>query len=155
MADLRFQYFSVAVRDLDEGVRRYEQFFGLKPVAEVNTQRWGFKGVMLGTDDGPVLELIQPEREDSALLRFMNLRQGDAYPNGEGLYLVGLQVADLEGMVQRIEAAGGRITREADSPNAAWVHPLSNGNVFVELNRLPAEDLPAEDLPAEDLPAEE
>jgi predicted enzyme related to lactoylglutathione lyase len=139
MADVRFQYFSVAVRDLEAGIKRYEQFFGLKPVGEVNTQRWGFKGIMLGTDDGPILELISPEREDSALLRFMNLRQGDAYPDGEGLYLVGLQVADLEAMIARITAAGGRVTREEESPNSAWVHPLSNGNVFVELNRLPAE----------------
>ena len=80
-----------------------------------------------------MLELIAPVREDSALRRFMDLRQGDAYPNGEGLYLVGMQVADLEGTVARIEAAGGRITREAESPTTAWVHPLSNGNVFVEL----------------------
>lgn len=37
------------------------------------------------------------------------------------------------GRVRRIEAARGRITRETESPNVAWVHPLSNGNVFVEL----------------------
>jgi predicted enzyme related to lactoylglutathione lyase len=139
MADIRFQYFSVAVRDLEEGMKRYEQFFGLKPVGEITEQRWGFRGVMLGTDEGAILEMIAPQRDDSALKRFMDLRQGDAYPDGEGLYLVGMQVADLEATVKRIESAGGKITREADSPNAAWVHPLSNGNVFVELLARPEE----------------
>jgi catechol 2,3-dioxygenase-like lactoylglutathione lyase family enzyme len=133
MADIRFQYFSVAVRDLDEGIERYGKYFGLKPVGEVKDQRWGFKGVMLGTDEGAVLELISPVAEDSALKRFMDMREGDAYPKGEGLYLVGLQVDELEARLQQVEAAGGRITREGESPNLGWVHPLSNGNVMVEL----------------------
>lgn len=141
MGDIRFQYFSVAVRNLEEGMKRYEEFFGLKPVGEITEQRWGFRGVMLGTDDGAVLELISPQRDDSALKRFMDMREGDAYPDGEGLYLVGMQVDDLEGMVSRIQAAGGTITREAESQNAAWVHPLSNGNVLVELLARP-EDAP-------------
>ena len=46
-------------------------------------------------------------RDDSALKRFMDLRQGEAYPDGEGLYLVGMQVADLEAAVKRVEDAGG------------------------------------------------
>lgn len=137
MADIRFQYFSVAVRNLEEGMKRYEQFFGLRPVGEITEQRWGFRGVMLGTDEGAILEMIEPVREDSALKRFMDLRQGDAYPNGEGLYLVGMQVADLEATVKRIEDAGGTVTREAESTTTAWVHPLSNGNVFVELLKRP------------------
>ncbi|MEZ4554507.1 MAG: VOC family protein [Dehalococcoidia bacterium] len=139
MGDIRFQYFSVAVRDLEEGMKRYEQFFGLKPVGEIMEQRWGFRGVMLGTDEGAILELISPMREDSALKRFMDMREGDAYPDGEGLYLVGMQVDDLAATVARIEAAGGKITREEESPNAAWVHPLSNGNVLVELLARPDE----------------
>lgn len=118
---------------------RYERFFGLKPVGEITEQRWGFRGVMMGVDDVAMLELVQPVNPDSALRRFMDMRQGDAYPEGEGLYLVGLQVADVAATAARIEAAGGRITREAESPNSAWVHPLSNGNVLVELNALTAE----------------
>lgn len=144
MGDIRFQYFSVAVRNLEEGIERYGTYFGLKPMGEINEQRWGFRGVMMGTDEGSILELISPSRDDSALKRFMDMREGDAYPKGEGLYLVGLQVDDLAGTAGRIEAAGGRITREAESPNASWVHPLSNGNVLVELLAKPEESAAAE-----------
>jgi predicted enzyme related to lactoylglutathione lyase len=135
----RFQYFSVAVRDLDAAIERYERYFGLKQTSEVNEQRWGFRGCMMGTDDGNMIELIEPSRDDSALKRFMDMRAGEAYPDGEGLYLVGMQVDDIEAAVQRVEAGGGKVTREAESPNSAWVHPLSNGNVLVELNAMPAE----------------
>jgi hypothetical protein len=50
-----------------------------------------------------------------------------------------MQVDDLEGTVKRIESAGGKVTREPESENAAWVHPLSNGNVLVELLQRPQE----------------
>jgi hypothetical protein len=60
---------------------------------------------MLGTDEGPRLEMIEPLRDDSALKRFMDLRQGNAYPGGEGACSwVGMQVADLEAAVKRKQA---------------------------------------------------
>ena len=132
---INFQYFSVAVRDLDAAIERYEKFFGLKQTGEVTEQRWGFRGCMMGTDDGHMLELVEPVSDTSALKRFMDMRSGEAYPGGEGLYLVGMQVDDIEAAVQRVESAGGTVTREEESPTSAWVHPLSNGNVFVELNQ--------------------
>ena len=136
----KFQYFSVAVRDLEAGIKRYEEMFGLKQTGEIFEQRWGFRGVMMGNDEGNMLELISPQREDSALKRFMDMRSGDAYPDGEGLYLVGMEVDDIEEAVQRAEAAGGTVTREEESPASAWVHPLSNGNVMVEFNQISDDD---------------
>lgn len=135
----KFQYFSVAVRDLEAGIKRYEEMFGLKQTGEIFEQRWGFRGVMMGNDDGNMLELISPQREDSALKRFMDMRSGDAYPDGEGLYLIGMEVDDIEEAVQRAQDAGATVLEE-ESPTSAWIHPLSNGNVFVEFNQLSDED---------------
>lgn len=141
----KFQYFSVAVRDLEAGIKRYEEMFGLKQTGEIFEQRWGFRGVMMGNDDGNMLELISPQRDDSALKRFMDMRSGDAYPDGEGLYLVGMEVEDIEEAVQRAEAAGGTVTREEESPTSAWIHPLSNGNVMVEFNQVSDDDAEGDD----------
>ena len=132
----KFQYFSVAVRDLEAGIKRYEEMFGLQQTGEIFEQRWGFRGVMMGTDDGHMLELVSPLREDSALMRFMNMRSGEVYPDGEGLYLIGMEVDDIGEAVERARGAGAAVTLEEESPNSAWVHPLSNGNVFVELNQI-------------------
>lgn len=134
MAVKRLQYFSVAVHDLEAAVERYERQLGLRQRTEITAQRWGFRGCMLGTEEEHVLELISPQQQDSALARFMQLRSGDAYPGGEGLYLIGLEVDDLAATLATLEAAGARVTREADSPRSAWVHPLSTGNVLLELN---------------------
>lgn len=132
----KFQYFSAAVRDLEAGIKRYEAMFGLKQTGEIFEQRWGFRGVMMGNDDGHILELVSPQREDSALQRFMDMRAGEVYPDGEGLYLVGMEVDDIGEAVERARGAGATVTLEEESPNSAWVHPLSNGNVFVELNQI-------------------
>ena len=131
-----FQYFSVAVRDLEAGIKRYEAMFGLKQTGEIFEQRWGFRGVMMGNDDGHILELVSPGESESALKRFMDMRSGEVYPDGEGLYLVGMEVDDIGEAVQRARDACATVTIEEESPNSAWVHPLSNGNVFVELNQV-------------------
>lgn len=135
-----FQYFSVAVRDLEAGIKRYEEMFGLKQTGEIFEQRWGFRGVMMGNDDGPMLELISPGDGESALKRFMDMRSGEAYPDGEGLYLIGMEVEDIGEAVQRARDAGATVTLEDESPTSAWVHPLSNGNVFVEFNQVSDEE---------------
>lgn len=134
MSILGIQYFSVAVNDLEAAVKRYEQAFGLNQRTEIVETRWGFRNCMIGNDDGNLIELISPSSEDSALARFMKMRDSDAYPGGEGLYLVGLRVDDVAGAKGMATAAGIRITTEDESPRSAWVHPASNGNVMLEFN---------------------
>lgn len=132
-----FQYFSVAVNDLEAGIERYTRLLGLTQMSEITEQRWGFRGCMLGNGTTRFIELISPSRDDSALARFMKMRNGDAYPGGEGLYLVGLRVDDIKTTVATLQAAGAKVTIEDESPSLAWLHPLSNGNVLIELNDQP------------------
>ena len=135
-----FQYFSVAVNDLEAGIERYTRLLGLTQMSEITEQRWGFRGCMLGNGTTPFIELISPSRDDSALARFMRMRSGEAYPDGEGLYLVGLRVDDIQATVATLRAAGATVTIEDESPSLAWLHPLSNGNVLIELNDQPMPD---------------
>jgi catechol 2,3-dioxygenase-like lactoylglutathione lyase family enzyme len=134
MSILGIQYFSVAVNDLEAAVKRYQEAFGLKQRSEIAETRWGFRNCMIGNDDGNLIELISPSGADSALARFMKMRDSDAYPGGEGLYLVGMRVDDVAGAKEMAKAAGLRITTEDESPRSAWIHPASNGNVMLEFN---------------------
>lgn len=133
MAATRLQYCSVATNDIEAAIKRYEAL-GMTQNTELNEQRWGFRACMMGIGDTNVVEIIEPAGDDSALSRFMKMREGDAYPGGEGLYLIGMRIDDLAQTIAGIEAAGGRVTREADSPTTVWVHPASNGNVMIELS---------------------
>ncbi|MGK2965424.1 MAG: VOC family protein [Tepidiformaceae bacterium] len=133
-------YFSVAVNDIEAAAARYEKQFGLKRRTEYEDTRWGFRNCMIGNDEQNFIELITPTRDDSALARFMKMREGPAYPGGEGIYLVGMRVGDLMEQVDRAKAGGARVTLEEESPNLAWIHPALNGNVMLEFGLPPAEE---------------
>jgi methylmalonyl-CoA epimerase len=137
MAVKSLQYFSVATNDLEGAIKRYEESLGLKQTSEINEQRWGFRACMMGIGDQNVIELVSPVDESSALARFMKMRDGDAYPGGEGMYLVGFRVDDIDAAVAQAKAAGLTVTTDENSPNAAWVHPASNGNVMIEMTSGP------------------
>jgi len=134
MAVTGLQYFSIAVHDIEAAAERYTKMLGLTQTTEIQDTRWGFRNCMLGIGDTNVIELISPSSPDSALARFMKMREGDAYPGGEGLYLVGFQVDDVKSTIASAEGVGARVTTEAESPRSAWVHPASNGNVMLEFN---------------------
>ncbi|MBM3140532.1 MAG: hypothetical protein FJZ92_10135 [Chloroflexi bacterium] len=134
MATTGLQYFSVATNDIEATIRRYCEGLGLEQTSEVREQRWGFKGAMLGIGGQNVIEVVQPSNPESALARFMKMRAGDAYPGGEGIYLIGVRVDSIAEAVKQAKAAGLRVTLEPESPHTAWIHPASNGNVMIELS---------------------
>ncbi len=137
MSVQKLQYFSVATKDLEGTIKRYEESLGLTQTTEINEQRWGFRACMMGIGDQNVVELVSPVNDESPLARFMAMREGDAYPGGEGLYLTSFRVDDMDEAVDQAEAGGLTVTRVPESPNAAWVHPASNGNVMIEFTSGP------------------
>ncbi len=136
VAILGIQYFSIAVNDIDAAVERYVKAFGLKKRTEVQDTRWGFKNCMIGTEEGNLIEVISPSSADSALARFMKMREGPAYPGGEGIYLVGMHIDkdSVGAQIAMATSAGLKVNTEAESPRSAWIHPATNGNVMLEFN---------------------
>ncbi|MCX6022043.1 MAG: VOC family protein [Chloroflexi bacterium] len=131
----RIKYFSVAVRDLAEGIITYQKRFGLVQAAPLGDTRWGFRNTMMGDGVNNMIEIISPNGPNAALSRYMDERaHPELNPKGEGPYLVGVEVEDLEAAVARIEANGGKVTREPESPNLAWPHPTSTCMTFFELH---------------------
>ena len=103
-------YFSVAVSNLDEAIQRYEALFDLQVMTPPQERRQGFKSATLGNGTEGLIELIQPSTPDSALGRFMKERAIPSNPNGEGVYMVSIEVDDIKKTVQRIQEQGGRVT---------------------------------------------
>jgi len=130
----KLRYFSVAVTDLVEAIKQFQDLLGLQQMTPIQDTRWGFRNAMMGDGDEAWIELISPFDEKSALARHMRERSRPQNPNGEGIYLVGFEVDNLKEMVQRIRDQGGRVTQEAESPNTAWIHPLSTRYAFIELS---------------------
>ena len=129
------RYFSVAVTNLNEGIKLYEDMFGLQQMTPIREARWGFRNVIMGDGQKRFLEIIEPTNPDSALARFMKERSRPQNPNGEGVYIIGVEVDDLEATIKQIRDCGGKVTQEPESPDMAWVHPLTMRYTFIELHR--------------------
>ncbi len=133
ITDIRYN--AVMVADLDEGLKVWKDMFGLEALTEASTNQFGIRAVMLGKDGQPVIEVMTPASPESALARMMEERKNPRNPNGEGLYMIALEVDDIDATISTIESQGGRVTREEGNSNVAWVHPLSTRMVFVELQQ--------------------
>lgn len=127
------RYVSVAVSDLDAAVKRYQDLFGLQVMTPLQERRQGFKSVSLGNGTERMIELIQPATPDGALGRFMKERAITSNPIGEGVYMVSIEVDDINESVKRIREQGGRVTLDEQTPNEAWVHPTTTNFAFIAL----------------------
>ena len=128
-------YFSVAVTNLDEGIKLYEDMFGLKQMTSIRETRWGFRNAIMGDGEKRFIEIIEPTNPNSPIARFMKERSRPQNPHGEGVYIIGVEVDDLEATIKRIRDRGGKVTQEPESPDVAWVHPLTMRYTFIELHR--------------------
>jgi methylmalonyl-CoA/ethylmalonyl-CoA epimerase len=116
---------SVVVRDLDAAIEHYTSLFGLTVHKRGESKEFGFKNAILPTGIGHI-ELLQPTDPTKAVGKFLE-------KNGEGVYLVGFDVADIPTAVKQLKARGARVDdRRGD---IAWVHPRDCHGVFVELRQ--------------------
>jgi len=129
------RYFSVAVTNIDEGIKLYEDMFGLKQMTPIRETQWGFRSVMMGDGQKSFIEIIEPVNPNSPLARFMKERSRPQNPHGEGVYIIGVDVDDIEATIKNIRDRGGKVAVEPESPDIAWVHPLTTRYAFIELHR--------------------
>jgi len=133
ITDIR--YVAVMVEKLEEGVKAWQDLFGLEPINQPSVNQWGIRAQMLGHEGRSVVEVMEPASPDAALARFMEERKNPRNPRGEGIYMLSIEVDDLEATLREMGAKGGRITREEGNERTAWVHPLSLHQVFVEVTQ--------------------
>ena len=116
---------SIVVRDLEAAIKRFETLFDLKVYDRRESKEWGFKNAILPLGKGHI-ELMQPTDPSSAVGRFLET-------HGEGVYLVGFEVKDIDASAKKLRERGARVTL---SPGTiAWVHPNDAHGVFVELRK--------------------
>ncbi|MBI2872111.1 MAG: VOC family protein [Chloroflexi bacterium] len=122
---------ALITEDQDTVVGQYHRLFGITPARYANLA-FGLRAAYapLGKS-GTVLEFLQPIDPGSAGARFLKER-------GEGMYLLIMQVRDLDAAVRRAQEAGARVTQVVDSGHQrnAWLHPLSTGGVFMQLTQV-------------------
>jgi methylmalonyl-CoA/ethylmalonyl-CoA epimerase len=126
----RIDHIGVAVEDIDAALALYEGSFEMKLAHRETVEEQGVEAVLLDVGDGHV-ELLRPLGPETPVGKFMA-------KNGAGLHHVAYAVEDIDGVLEKLAAAGVKLIdtkprigiRES---RVAFLHPRSTGGVLTEI----------------------
>lgn len=127
---MEIDHVAIVVKDLEAVLRFYTQTLGFTELYREIVADQGVEAVGLRAGDS-VVELLRPLDEQSAIARY----RGDALSR---LHHTAYRVADLQGELERLKAAGVRLIDErprdgAHGNSIAFLHPSATGGVLIEL----------------------
>lgn len=129
---IEIDHLGIAVRNIEEGLRFYEQLLGMQVTHRetVEIEQVNVAMLPLGAAGGSRLELLEATDADSTVARFIEKR-------GPGLHHIALRVDDFQAALDRLKANGARLLNEpragAGGHVYVFVHPDSTGGVLLEL----------------------
>jgi len=126
----RIAHIGIAVRDLEEALRLYQEALGLPLHGRETVESDRVIVAFLDAGDTEV-ELLQATDPESPVARFIERR-------GEGVHHIALEVDDVEESLKNLSGRGYRLIDEeprigAGGARVAFVHPRSTGGVLIEL----------------------
>jgi methylmalonyl-CoA/ethylmalonyl-CoA epimerase len=130
----RIRVIHVVVHSIEEAAKDYKERFGLEATTSGDRPDLGIRNAILPIGDA-VIELIEPlDREEGPLPKFLQNR-------GEGVYMTGWEVDDIDEAVKSLQEKGVRLVN-ADPESRAkgaqvFLHPKSTHGVLIELVEKP------------------
>lgn len=123
----RIDHVVIAVKDLDAAVATYQQNFGLAKVSEGEVPSLGIRNAFLQIGDAQI-ELVTPLTEQGPVAEFLA-------QHGSGMYLLALEVDDLEAAIATLQNAGTRVNVATGSAGQrlAFVSPRATHGVLMQL----------------------
>ncbi len=120
----------VAVKNVEEAAKLYTDSFGLQVSASGTNPAAGVKQAVLPIGDA-VIELIEPlDPQEGPVAKFLQSR-------GEGVYMIALEVEDLDSAIQSLTEKGVRLLNADPESRAkgvhAFIHPKSTKGVLIQL----------------------
>ncbi len=130
----KIEHIALAVSDLDEAIRFYEDVWGLQVVHRERVDEQGIEEAMLPLGDC-FLQLVAPTHPDSTVGNFLARR-------GEGLHHIAYEVDDLGAATSTLKTSGVHLVDEQPRRGGrghmvVFVHPKGNRGVLVELIQRP------------------
>jgi LAO/AO transport system kinase len=127
--EMHLDHLGVAVKSIAEA-RRFYETLGLRVEHEETVEQEQVKTVMLPLGESRI-ELLEPTAADSVIGKYLAKR-------GEGLHHIAVHVADVNGTMQAMLAAGIRLVNAEVRTGAGghryfFVHPASTGGVLLEI----------------------
>ncbi|MBI2917005.1 MAG: VOC family protein [Chloroflexi bacterium] len=105
----KFFGLNIAVKDLDEAVKRYSAVFGKATL--IDPKEFAFPGLKGATVKvGEIsINLIASDQPGTSIARFLETK-------GEGVFLVSVQVDDVAGTMKQVEPAGVQFVSKEPMP---------------------------------------
>ncbi|MGI0082887.1 MAG: methylmalonyl-CoA epimerase [Nitrosopumilaceae archaeon] len=126
---MRIDHVAIAVNNLDEAVKEYQQVLGIKEVEFETVETEGVRVAILHLKDSRI-ELMEATRDDSPIKKFLITK-------GEGLHHIALETDSIEGEVKRMKECGvrflGEIRPGSGGTKVTFIHPKSLHGVLAEL----------------------
>jgi methylmalonyl-CoA/ethylmalonyl-CoA epimerase len=130
------EHIGIAVKNLEEAIKFYEEALGLKcySVEEVKDQKVKTAFFMAGQTKIELLESTDPE---GPIGKFLEKK-------GEGIHHLAFAVKDLQGSLDEIQQKGIQLIDKAprqgaEGLNIAFLHPKSTFGVLTELCEHPGD----------------
>jgi len=126
----RIRAVHIAVNSVQEASSEYQSSFGLEVSRSGEVPALGIRNAIIPVGDA-ILELIEPlDPQQGPVARFLRDR-------GEGVYMMALEVEDLDSAVRMLQERGVRLI-DADPEARArggpvFIHPRSTRGVLIEM----------------------
>ena len=130
MLPTHIEHIGIAVKNLDESIRFYENVLGLKcyKIEEVKDQKVRTAIFKIGESK---IELLETTESDGPIGRFIK-------DKGEGMHHIALAVNNIQEDLNEVKSKGvmlidNKPRNGAEDLNIAFLHPKSTHGVLIEL----------------------
>lgn len=126
----KIEHIGIAVKDIDAGIKMYEQLLGGQCYKIEVVESEGVKTAFFMIGESKI-ELLQATNETSPIAKFIEKK-------GEGIHHIAYAVTNIEDKIKSLQADGFTMIHDVPKPGAdgkkiAFLHPKSSGGVLVEL----------------------
>lgn len=123
----RIDHIAIAVHDLEAAVTTYAQNFGLTTSSSGEVPSLGIRNAFLQIGDAQI-ELITPLTAQGPVADFLAKQGG-------GMYLLALEVEDLDAAIATLQQTGARVnvTTGSGGRRLAFVSPRATHGVLLQL----------------------
>ena len=126
----KIEHIGIAVKNLDEANKIYEQLLGSPPYKMETVVSEGVNTSFFKSGESKV-ELLEAIKDESAIAKFIAKK-------GEGIHHIAFAVKDIHKEIKRLKEDGYAIINEspkkgADNKLICFVHPKNTKGVLIEL----------------------
>lgn len=126
----KIDHISIAVRDLEEEIKRYRDILGLEFIGTETVEDQKVRVAFFKIGDVNI-ELTAPTADDSPVAKFLSKR-------GSGIHHIALETDNLKVQLEELEKNGVRLIDKEPRKGAhdsliAFAHPKSFSGVLMEL----------------------